>query len=85
MATDSGEVLSSINQSIGEVTNMISQIANASVEQANGINSVNQGIREIENITHENAQLVERTSATADNLEHQTDELGKTMSFFNFK
>ncbi len=85
MATDSGEVLSSINQSIGEVTNMISQIANASVEQANGINSVNQGIREIENITHENAQLVERTSATADNLGHQTDELGKTMSFFNFK
>ena len=84
MASESGLVLSSINDSISEVTNMISQISDASQNQAQGINEVHNSIRHLESSTHENAKMVENTSANAKNLNDQSEILSDDIAYFKF-
>ncbi|MDX1351530.1 MAG: PAS domain-containing methyl-accepting chemotaxis protein [Thiomicrorhabdus sp.] len=84
MASESGLVLSSINDSIAEVTSMISQIANASQNQAQGINDVHSSIRHLEASTNENAKMVENTSANARNLNKQSEILSEDIAYFKF-
>jgi methyl-accepting chemotaxis protein len=82
LASASGEVLQEINLSIDGVTEMISQIAQASSEQADGISQVHKAISQIDGVTQQNAALVEQTSATAESLSEQSSMLMQEMSFF---
>lgn len=82
LATESGKVLSDINISINSVTQMIGEIATASHEQAEGIRQVHQAITQIDNVTQQNAALVEETSAASESLSEQSDILLKEISFF---
>lgn len=82
LATESGEVLNSINQAIEQVTGMISQIAEASGQQAEGIEQVHQAINDIDQVTQQNAALVEETSAAAQSMNDQAVELRQNMAFF---
>jgi len=82
MASESGLVLSSINESISEVTKMISHIADASQNQAQGINEVHNSIRHLESSTHANAKMVENTTANAKNLNEQSEILSDDIAYF---
>ncbi|GAB6069091.1 methyl-accepting chemotaxis protein [Thiomicrorhabdus hydrogeniphila] len=82
MASESGLVLSSINESISEVTKMISHIADASQNQAQGINEVHNSIRHLESSTHANAKMVENTTANARNLNEQSEILSDDIAYF---
>ncbi|MGC9387225.1 MAG: methyl-accepting chemotaxis protein [Hydrogenovibrio sp.] len=82
LASESGEVLSTINQSVDEVAKMIEQIAQASVQQMEGIEQVHRAISQIDEVTQQNAALVEETSAAAESMSEQADTLAKDMSFF---
>ncbi|MFA6700931.1 MAG: methyl-accepting chemotaxis protein, partial [Thiomicrospira sp.] len=68
LASQSGEVLQGINQSINGVADMISQIAQASAEQSQGIKQVHTAIAQIDSVTQQNAALVEETSAASESL-----------------
>ncbi|MDX1795129.1 MAG: methyl-accepting chemotaxis protein [Hydrogenovibrio sp.] len=83
LAAKSGEMLTAINQSIHSVTEMVEQIANASAEQANGVGQVNVAITQIDQVTQQNAALVEETTAAAESMNDQSTILLKDMSFFN--
>ncbi|WP_052501699.1 methyl-accepting chemotaxis protein [Thiomicrospira microaerophila] len=85
LASESEEIISKMNESIGEVTKMIAGIANASVEQAQGVNEINQAIGLIDNVTQQNAALVEETSAAAESLKDQAKLLSESVSFFKTK
>jgi methyl-accepting chemotaxis protein len=82
LAEQSGEVLSGITGSIEQVAEMIEAIANASNEQSIGINQVNKAIADIDVITQQNAALVEETTAAAESLNHEANELRQNMDFF---
>lgn len=82
LASESGEVLSTINQSVDEVAQMIEQIAQASVQQMEGIEQVHRAISQIDEVTQQNAALVEETSAAAESMSEQSDILARDMSFF---
>ncbi len=82
LATQSGEVLVGITRSIGEVTEMINQIARASAEQAEGVSQVHTAISDIDGATQQNAALVEQTSAAAESMSEQATELSSNMAFF---
>lgn len=62
---------------------MVNQIAQASVEQFEGIKQVHLAISQIDNATQQNAALVEETSASAESLSEQARLLQKEMAFFN--
>ena len=82
LASESGEVLKEINDSINGVAEMINQIAQASSEQADGIKQVHNAIEQIDGVTQQNAALVEETSAAAESLSEQARILQQDMAFF---
>ncbi len=61
---------------------MIEQIAQASVQQMEGIEQVHRAISQIDEVTQQNAALVEETSAAAESMSEQSDILARDMSFF---
>lgn len=82
LAEQSGEVLNVITGSIEQVAEMIEAIAHASNEQSIGINQVNKAIADIDVITQQNAALVEQTTAAAESLNNEANELRQNMAFF---
>jgi methyl-accepting chemotaxis protein len=78
-----GKTLEDILGSVKRVADIVAEIAAASAEQASGIDQVNQAITQMDEMTQQNAALVEESTAAAHSLEEQARHLGQVMSFFN--
>jgi methyl-accepting chemotaxis protein len=65
------------------VTNTIAEITVASNEQSLGINQVNEALHNMDEVTQQNAALVEQATSAAQSLEQQTQNLSATIA--NFK
>lgn len=83
LAGESGDVLNEINTSINDVVEMIEHITQASIQQTEGIRQVHKAIGQIDEVTQQNAALVEQTAAAADSMAEQSEGLEKEMSFFH--
>ena len=79
----SGEVLAEINTSVKQVSDIVSEIASASSEQAGGIDEVGKAIAHMDDMTQQNAALVEESAAASELLSEQSDDLENLVSFFN--
>jgi methyl-accepting chemotaxis protein len=82
LAEKSGQMLTTITGSIQQVAQMIDDIARASQEQTIGIHQVHRAMSDIDRVTQENAALVEQTSAAAESLHHEAEDLRHNMSVF---
>lgn len=78
----SSDALEDITNSIEEVTLLTLQISEASQEQAQGITPINRAIMSIDDITQQNAALVEEISAAASAMHDQADGLNTLMQRF---
>jgi methyl-accepting chemotaxis protein len=58
------------------------EIASASQEQSRGIEQVNQAITQMDEVTQQNAALVEQAAAAAGSLEDQAEQLRATVAVF---
>lgn len=67
------------------VNDIISEIAAASDEQSRGIQQVSLAVTEMDDVTQQNASLVEQASAAAASLEEQADKLTRAVSVFKLK
>lgn len=85
LVTESGDNLAKIEKSVTEVTSMVSGIATASAEQSTGIDEINQAIAQLDEMTQQNAALVEENTAAAQSLVDQANELKEMMEFFKAK
>jgi methyl-accepting chemotaxis protein len=81
-AGEAGRTMSEVNQAIGKVTEIVKEIAAATVEQSHGIQQVNQSITQMDTVTQQNAALVEEASAASQSLENQGRELTQAVAFF---
>ncbi len=77
-----GKTLEEILTSVRRVADIVAEIASASTEQASGIDQVNQAITQMDEMTQQNAALVEESTAAAHSLEDQSRELNRLMGFF---
>jgi len=68
--------------SIKRVTDIMSEISAASVEQSSGIEQVNQAITQMDEVTQQNAALVEEAAAAAESLEEQAQNLSTSVGIF---
>jgi hypothetical protein len=68
--------------SVKRVTDIMSEIANASAEQSAGIEQVNLSIIEMDGMTQQNAALVEQAAAAFQSLQDQASELQRVVSIF---
>ncbi len=75
LVDDSGKVLAEIVMRVKKVTDVMAEIASSSREQASGIEQVNKAITMMDDVTQQNAALVEEASAAAQALTEQASSL----------
>jgi methyl-accepting chemotaxis protein-1 (serine sensor receptor) len=77
-----GDTMDKLGAAIQRVTDIMGEIASASQEQSRGIEQVNQAITQMDEVTQQNAALVEEAAAAASSLEDQAEQLRTTVSLF---
>lgn len=82
LVTQAGLTMEDIVNSIRGVTSIMSEISAASVEQTSGIEQVNLAICQMDDVTQQNAALVDQATAAAESLEEQTQQLTVTVAHF---
>jgi methyl-accepting chemotaxis protein len=82
LVTQAGQTMAEIVNSIHGVTVMMSEISAASAEQTAGIQQVNMAIGQMDDVTQQNAALVEHAAAAAESLEDQAQILATTVAQF---
>lgn len=82
LVNQSGETLMGIVEAMRKVSDMISSIDASSAEQASGIGEINTAISEMDNMTQQNAALVEQASSASESLASQAQEMSNQISFF---
>ena len=82
LVCETGEALGRIMGQVGEISTTISEIAASAQEQAIGLNQVNQTVTQLDQVTQQNAAMVEQTTATGHVLEQEAVELVRLTSRF---
>jgi methyl-accepting chemotaxis protein len=77
-----GASLTEIVESIKGVAAIVGDIANASIEQATGIDQINKALTQMDEVTQQNSALVEENAATAKTLEHQAKAMDEQVAYF---
>ncbi|MCC6071710.1 methyl-accepting chemotaxis protein [Massilia sp. GCM10020059] len=83
LVDEAGTTMAEIVQSITRVTDIMSEIASASIEQTMGIEQINMAIAQMDQVTQQNAALVEEAAAAAGSLQDQAATLARVVSVFN--
>ncbi len=83
LVNDAGTVMSEIVGSVQRVTDLMGELAAAASEQKNGIGQVNIAVNQLDQMTQQNAALVEETAAAASSLSEQAVRLRQVVSVFN--
>jgi len=82
LVDESGRTLEEIVASSKKVGDIISEIAAAGAEQTQGIEQVNKAVTQMDEMTQQNAALVEEAAAASESLDEQAKSMQRLMSFF---
>jgi methyl-accepting chemotaxis protein len=82
LVNQSGKALAEIVESVKKVTDIVAEIAAASQEQSSGIEQVNNAVMQMDEMTQQNAALVEEAAAAARAMQEQAGELTRQIGFF---
>jgi uncharacterized coiled-coil DUF342 family protein len=77
--TQSGVTLGEIVTAVKKVTDIVTEIATASNEQSSGIEQVNKAVMQLDELTQQNAALVEQASAASQAMAEQARDLNNSM------
>ncbi len=75
LVNQAGSSLTEIVSAIKKVSDIVAEIAAASREQATGLEQINSAVGQMDEMTQRNGALVEETSASAQSLSNQAEEL----------
>jgi len=82
---DAGVTMTDIVTQVKRVSDLISEISAATIEQTSGIGQVNQAVALLDQSTQQNAALVEQSAAAADSLRQQALALSDVVSVFRLQ
>ena len=82
---EAGSSMGSVVASVQQVNDIINRISAASTEQADGIAEVNRAVGQMDDMTQQNAALVEQAAAAAASLHEQTVNLARAVSIFRIE
>ena len=83
LVDESGDTLQEIVNSVRKVSDIIADIAAAGEEQSSGIEQVNKAITQLDEVTQQNAALVEQAAAASESMDDQAQGLARLMGCFN--
>lgn len=79
---EAGHSMEDILNGVKKVTALIEEITTTSSEQHDGINQVNQAVSHLDQMTQQNAAMVEESTSSATTLQHEAQEMVKLVSVF---
>jgi methyl-accepting chemotaxis protein len=82
LVADAGATMNEIVGSVQRVSDIIGEITAASSEQSDGIGQVNVAVTQLDQMTQQNAALVEESAAAAESLKEQANRLAQVVSVF---
>ena len=82
---EAGKTMDEIVGSVRRVTDIMAEIEAASREQTQGIEQINQAITQMDQVTQQNAALVEEAAAAAASLQEQASGLSQVVSVFRLE
>ena len=80
LVEQAGETMKNIVTSISQVTTIMGEISSATEEQATGIDQINHAVTQMDNVTHQNAELVEMLASSTESLNHHIDDAMNSMA-----
>jgi methyl-accepting chemotaxis protein len=83
LVNKSGETLDEIVTAVKKVNDIVAEISTASDEQATGLNEINRAVGEMDEMTQQNAALVEEAASASEALGAQADALEDLLDFFD--
>jgi methyl-accepting chemotaxis protein len=82
---ETGQALGRIQGSVTEINTAISEIAASAQEQATGLAEVNSAVNQMDQVTQQNAAMVEESTAAAHSLSRETEEMTRAMARFKIE
>ena len=82
LVQDAGAAMQEIVAGVKRVTDIIGEISAAATEQSGGISQVNQAVTELDQMTQQNAALVEQSAAAATSMREQAGNLAQAVAAF---
>ena len=84
LVEQAGNTMHEVVTSVRRVTDIVAEISAASAEQTSGIEQINHAITQMDQVTQQNAALVEQAAAAAASMQNQADGLARLVSVFTF-
>jgi methyl-accepting chemotaxis protein len=85
LVEQAGQSVSNIVSQVQRVNDLIGAITAASAEQSSGISQVGHAVAQLDQVTQQNAALVEESAAAADSLKHQATVLADVVNVFRLR
>lgn len=83
LVDQAGQTMQEIVTAIKQVTDIVAEISSASNEQSLGVSQVGEAVTQMDQVTQQNAALVEEMAAAAGSLKSQAQDLVQTVAVFN--
>jgi methyl-accepting chemotaxis protein len=82
VAERSGQLLGELVPSIRKTTDLVQDVAAASLEQSMGVSQISKAMSQVDSVTQRNATAAEELAATAEEMTSQAEALERLMTFF---
>jgi methyl-accepting chemotaxis protein len=82
LVDQAGQRMEDIVAAIGRVSDIVGEISSASSEQSKGVNQVGDAVTQMDQVTQQNAALVEESAAAAESLKQQARQLVEAVAVF---
>ena len=82
LVSQAGDALTAIAQRVDQISDLIAAITRGTVEQAEGLSAINTGVMSLDQVTQQNASMVEQSAAAARFLSGQASDLQTLMQRF---
>ena len=79
---EAGRTMNDIVSQVRHVSQLLSEISLASTEQSQGIDQISDAVMQMDQVTQQNAALVEESASAADSLQQQAALLSRTVALF---
>jgi methyl-accepting chemotaxis protein len=85
LVNEAGTTMGELVQAVKRVSDLMEEITSASLEQHTGIEQVNTAVAQMDQVTQQNAALVEEASAAAQSMSAQSGTLREVVSVFRLE
>lgn len=82
VSTNAGDKLDRVTPEIQKTSELITEIANSSLEQLNGINQINNAMNQLSNVTQDNSNNSDQIASSSEELHAQAEQLNEIVGFF---